>query len=292
MERIAVIGGSLVIAACTATPSLGQGTTMVYGGYNLTPPNLATGQTAPLQLDRSGNLEVDCILGCSSGTGGVASQGAPASIASAWPVYLSLGGSAVTPGNAFPVADVANGAPISAATMPGGGSGSLGWLSAIENQLSVGTITVTPASGATFSVTDVNDGSASSSAQMSNNGLGIIGWLSTVVVKLANTLTVSQVASGTVVDGAATIGTASSVAVPATTGVRYRATLTNTSTTAGNTVWCRGDGGSAVVGTGIALPPNGGGYEWIYPLTGTKPAPAITCLATLSSAAVALEYVQ
>ena len=179
-----------------------------------------------------------------------------------------------------------------------GGSGSLGWLGTIATELTAlaadvtGTLTVAPASSAIFNVTDTDDGTASSSAQMSNNGVGFLGWLSTVVVKLSNTLNVAQVAAGTVADTSVSIATTSTTAVAATTGVRYRATLTNTSTASGNTVWCRADGGIASVGTGIQIPANGGGYEWTFPLTGAKPAPAITCIATSAAALVGAEYVQ
>ena len=292
MTRIGRAGTCLASATLFAVSSYAQGTNIVDGGYNAVPLNLSSGQAAPLQLDRSGNLEIDCMVGCVTASGGTISQGTPAAIANAWPVYLSVGGTAVTSSSGLPVTDTSNGAAISGATMPTGGSGRLGWLSAIENQLATGTITVAPGSGATFTVSDVNDGTASSAGQMSTGGVGLLGWLSSLAAKLAGTLNVAQVTSGAVTDGSVTIGTSSTAAVVAATGMRYRATLTNTSTVSGNTVWCRADGGAAAANVGVPLAANGGGYEWDFPLTGAKPAPAINCLAISAAAVVADEIVQ
>ena len=196
-----------------------------------------------------------------------------------------------------PTTDTADGVAPSTGT-GNAGSGLLGWLGTIASELTTlasdltGTLTVTPASNAMFNVTDTNDGTPSTTAQMSTAGVGLLGWLSTIAVKLANTLNVAQVSAGVVADASVAIGTTSATAVAGTTGVRYRATLTNTSAASGNTVWCRADGATAVIGTGIPLPPNGGGYEWTFPLTGAKPAPAITCVASVTAATIAVEYVQ
>ena len=97
--------------------------------------------------------------------------------------------------------------------------------------------------------------------------------------------------AGTVTDlgSTAVSGTTSTTIVPAATGTRWRATIYNTSSTI---VWARADGGTAAVGTGIPIPA-GGAYEWVYPLTGASPAPAINAImATSTAGTISGEYVQ
>ncbi len=342
MKRLLLMGVAPALLTSPALAQVGQ----LYGAYNAATVSLNSGQFYPLQVDQNANLKVDCVLGCSTSSSvgaGSVSQGPPASLSNAWPIYLTQGSASVGPANGLAVTDTNDGTAASGLSLPPGASGEIGWLSAIEKALSGtiivqqsgnvlttdtadgssppsgtanggsgllgwlgtiaseltslatqlgGTLVVAPASNAIFSVTDTNDGTASTTAQMSNAGVGLLGWLSTAVVKLSNTLNVAQVSAGSTVDTSVSIGTASTTAVPAASGVRYRATLTNTSAVSGNTVWCRADGGTAAAGIGIQVPASGGGYEWDFPLTGAKPVPAITCIATSATATVAVEYVQ
>ncbi len=279
-------------AACVVCSVARAGAQGISGAYNATPITLAPGQFAPLQADQHGYLAVDCLAGCSSatGSGGSVGQGAPAAIGNAWPFYLEQGGAAVGTSNGLAVTDTQNGAAISNATMPSGGSGTLGWLSAIANTLATGSIVVR--SSTALPTTDTADGAAPTGAAIASGGSGMLGWLGTIASELAGMLNVQQVAAGTVADTSVSIGTVSTAAVAAASGTRYRATLTNTSTTTGNTVWCRADGGIAALSVGVPLAPNGGGYEWDFPLTGARPAPAIDCIATSAASTVAVEYVQ
>jgi hypothetical protein len=65
---------------------------------------LPDGNFAVPALDASHILEMDCITGCSgSGGGGSGNQGTPASVANAWPFYMTYGGAAVSSTNKFPI---------------------------------------------------------------------------------------------------------------------------------------------------------------------------------------------
>jgi hypothetical protein len=99
-----------------------------------------------------------------------------------------------------------DGVKTTAATLPAGGSGAIGWLSAIANYLA-GTLTV----GGSVSVTNFPsnqaitvDGTKTTAAAMPAGGTGAIGWLSAIANYLAGTLTVSGTVSTTPPSNAST----------------------------------------------------------------------------------------
>lgn len=81
---------------------------------------------------------------------------------------------------------------------------------------------------------------------------------------------------------------ASTMVVPAAASLRVRAVIYNLTPVGGSGIWCRSDGGTAAVGSGVPIPA-GGGYEWDYPLVGPG---AITCVAATAAVTVGGEYVQ
>ena len=141
MKRLAF---AAVAAAIGLAPNaVAQGVGATYGAYNSNALSLAPGALAPLQLDQTGNVKIDCIIGC----GGAQGQGIAANPSGAWPFYPVQGGSAVSSANPLFIQDPFDGSPITGAAMPSGGNGILGWLSAMY-RLQAGTLSV----GGTVSV--------------------------------------------------------------------------------------------------------------------------------------------
>ena len=150
------------------------------------------------------------------------SQGTPAAIANAWPFYPVQNGAAVSASNPLVIQDPFDGAPITAATMPAGGNGILGWLSAMY-KLQAGTLTVggTVSISGNVAVTDA-----------------------TVATALANPLkTVPSGVTGapTVAAGAITASTAVLAAEPANTN-RLHFTVANFAGPGGASLYCTDDG--------------------------------------------------
>ena len=136
MHRRLLIAAAALLAGASPL-ARAQGIGGLEGAYNGASLSLAPGNFAPLQLDQTGSLKVDCLPGCASST----AQGAPNTIANAWPVDPVQSGAAVSATNPLYVQDPFDGAPITAATLPSGGAGIIGWLSAMY-RLQSGTLTV------------------------------------------------------------------------------------------------------------------------------------------------------
>ena len=150
MHRLALVllvGVARLLCVAGAPAAWAQGVVATYGAYNASAPSLASGAFAPLQLDQNGNVKIDCIIGCGASAG--AAQGAPAPAAGAWPFYPVQAGSPVSAANPLWIQDPLDGAPVTGATLPAGGAGILGWLSAMY-RLQAGTLSV----GGTVSVSN------------------------------------------------------------------------------------------------------------------------------------------
>ncbi len=240
------IGGASIIARA-------QGVAATYGAYNAGALTLNSGAFAPLQLDQAGNVKVDCVFGCGSGTTG---QGAPATAANAWPVTPVQGGSAVSAANPLYVQDPFDGTAINNATIPSGGSGILGWLSAMY-KLQAGTLTVggTVSVAGTVSVTD-----------------------QTVAAALANPLkTVSSGITGapTVATGTMSASTAVLAAEPANVNRLHFAVL-NLAASGGASLYCTDDGSAPTALSASFIVYAQGFYERDTPAW--VPSAAINCL--------------
>ena len=222
MQRL-VTAAVVAFTCATSDAAFAQWSGATYGAYNATAPSLASGAFSTLQLDQTGNLKVDCILGCgASGGGGTVSQGTPAAIANAWPFYPVQGGAAVSANNPLVIQDPFDGTPITGATVPAGGSGILGWLSAMY-KLQAGTLTVggTVSISGNVAVTDA-----------------------TVAAALASPLkTVPSGVTGapTVAAGAIATSTAVLAAEPANTN-RLHFTVANFAGAGGASLYCTDDG--------------------------------------------------
>ncbi len=229
MRRL-VIAAAASLAGGTPGAAFAQWSGATYGAYNATPPSLNSGAFSALQLDQSGNLKVDCILGCSSSSAGgtAAAQGTPAAIASAWPFYPVQGGAAVSTANPLFVQDPFDGAPITATTMPAGGSGIIGWLSAMY-KLQAGTLTV----GGTVSI----------AGPISISGTVAVtdATLATALANPLKTVPVGITGAPTVAAGAIAASTAILAAEPANTP-RLHFTVANFAAAGGASLYCTDDG--------------------------------------------------
>ena len=155
MQRLVLAAIGLGLA-CTLQAARAQGVAATYGAYNPAALSLNPGAFAPLQLDQGGNVKIDCVIGCpSGGGGGTVGQGTPTNAANAWPVTPVQSGAPVSASNPLVVQDPFDGTSITAATMPSGGAGIIGWLSAMY-KLQAGTLTVggTVAIAGNVAVTD------------------------------------------------------------------------------------------------------------------------------------------
>ncbi len=267
MKRLGIAALPVLSVVFGAPNAWAQWSGQIYAGYNASLPTLSSGQSLPLQIDSSGNLKVDCIVGCStSATTFTAAQGTAASAAGAWPVYLTEGGTAVGSSNPLIVQDTTDGAAITAATMPTGGSGMLGWLSDITKQLS-GTITTT----------DTADG-ASSTSGATNQGTGLLGWLGTIATELAGTVAVKSVGiTGAPTVNAGSLSAAGSVLAAASSGVtRLHMKIWNFSSAGGANLYCTDDGSTPTATNASFIVYAQGGYERDAP--GWVPSTAISCL--------------
>ena len=96
-----------------------------------------------------------------------------------------------------------NGTPITGASMPSGGAGVTGWLSAIWKQLT-GTISVTQGTSPWVSA---DNGTAITGASMPSGGAGITGWLSAIWKELGGTLAVAP----SITPAAPTVGASNAI---------------------------------------------------------------------------------
>ena len=269
MNRLAFLpAAAALLAAPQRADAQGVGT--VFGAYNASPMTLAPGNIAPLQLDQGGNVKIDCIIGCGGGGGGgngTSAQGAPAAVANAWPTYPVQGGSAVSASNPLYIQDPFDGTPITAATMPTGGAGIIGWLSAMY-KLQSGTLTV----GGTVSVAGnvaVTD--------------------STVANALAAPLKfVSSGISGAPTSSAGTL-TASTTILPAEAAGtnRLHFTVVNLVAAPGASLYCTDDGSTPSATNAAFIVYAQGFYERDTP--SWVPSAAIACIPSSGSAAYRAE---
>ena len=217
MQRVVIA----VLALCLgAVRAYAQGVAATYGAYNASALTLSPGTFAPIQLDQGGNVKIDCIIGCVGG-GGTVNQGTPASALNAWPTAPIQSGAPISASNPLYVQDPFDGAPITAASMPTGGAGIIGWLSAMY-KLETGTLTV------------------GGSVTVSNN---VAATDSTVATARANPLTVGAygtTGAPTVTTGSLTSSAAVLSAEPANVN-RLHLVVLNLAATAGASLYCTDD---------------------------------------------------
>ena len=267
MRRLSIAALPVLSVVLAAPSARAQWSGQIYAGYNASLPTLTSGQSLPLQIDNSGNLKVDCIVGCSSAnTTMTTTQGTAASASGAWPVYLTEGGTSVGSNNPLVVQDATDGAAITSATMPSGGSGMLGWLSDVTKELS-GTITTT----------DTADG-ASPSAGSANQGTGVLGWLGTIATELTGTIAVRSVGiTGLPTVNAGALSAAGSVLAATSSGVtRVHMKIWNFAAAGGANLYCTDDGSTPTATNASFIVYAQGGYERDAP--GWVPSTAISCL--------------
>jgi hypothetical protein len=258
----------LVAAATSIAPftaARAQFAGAAYGAYNVPPLNLSPGAFAPLQLDSAGNVRIDCVLGCAAGASG--GQGATASAANAWPIYAVQSGAAVSNANPLSVLDQADGNAITGALLPAGGTGIIGWLSAMY-RAQTGTLSVggTVSVAGNVAVTDA-----------------------TVATALAGTLKV--VASG--ITGAPTVAagsmTASTAILPAEPGAvsRLHLAIVNFAGAGGANLYCTDDGSTPSATSASFIVYAQGFYERDTPAW--VPSAAITCVPATGAVAYRVE---
>ncbi len=266
MKRLGIAALPVLSVVLAAPAARAQWSGQIYAGYNASLPTLTSGQSLPLQIDNSGNLKVDCIVGCGGSTTTTTTQGTAASASGAWPVYLTEGGTAVGSNNPLIVQDTTDGAAITGATMPSGGSGMLGWLSDMTKELS-GTITTT----------DTADG-VSPSVGAANQGTGVLGWLGTIATELTGTIAVKSVGiTGAPTVNAGSLSAAGSVLAAASSGVtRVHMKVWNFAAAGGANLYCTDDGSTPTATNASFIVYAQGGYERDAP--GWVPSTAISCL--------------
>lgn len=266
---MAIIGCAAATLASGAARAQWAGT--VQGAYNRATVTLNDGQFLPIQIDQNGNLKVDCVVGCGGGTGGggggggTVAQGTAGSASNAWPVTITLGGAGLANGNPLPTNDVQNGTPISGASMPAGGAGTLGWLSAIQKSVSGNLVT-----------TDSADGAAPASPGVANAGSGLLGWLATIAGQLGGTLLTNPAGlTGTPTVNSGSLSAGGTV-LTAASGKRLHLKVWNFAAAGGSPLYCSDDGSTPTVTNASFIVYAQGGYERDTP--GWVPSAAIACI--------------
>ena len=266
MKRLGIAALPLLSVVLTAPAARAQWSGQIYAGYNASLPTLTSGQSLPLQIDNSGNLKVDCIVGCGGSSATTTTQGTAAPAGGAWPVYLTEGSAAVGSSNPLIVQDATDGVAIAAATMPSGGSGMLGWLSSITREL-----------GGTITTTDTVDGT-SPSAGAANQGTGVLGWLGTIATELTGTIAVRSVGiTGVPTVNAGSLSAAGGVLAATSSGViRVHMKIWNFAAAGGANLYCTDDGSTPTATNASFIVYAQGGYERDAP--GWVPSASIACL--------------
>lgn len=264
MKPIVVAALPILAAALFPACAHAQWSGQVFAGYNTNLPNLSNGQSLPLQIDSGGNLKVDCILGCSGGgTSGT--------------VSLTQGGATVGPGNGLVIQDPSAGTAITGASMPSGGSGMIGWMSALSRQL-----------GGTILMSDTADG-ASPTGGVANAGSGLLGWLGTIASELGGVLSVRPAGiSGAPTVSAGSLGASGSVISAEGQGVRrLHLKLWNFAPAGGANLYCSDDGSTPTSTNASFIVYAQGGYERDAP--GWVPSAAISCVPSSGTVAYRAE---